>query len=166
MMMLLMVMPMMVIPLVMMVVVVMMIKMFGANTREQAALRRLLISDPKLPSTRPTICISSALINVFSLSANCISSLLKKIQHDTVVSALHQLHPTFWLSTSKLLIQLNLLYIYIPIDQILLLIPLILYLLWIRQIFPTNCISMPPRIQVSTICCLCPVACTACKSIV
>ena len=81
--MLLMVMPMMtpvmmVIPLVMMVVVVMMIKMFGANTREQAALRRLLISDPKLPSTRPTICISSALINVFSLSANCISSLLKK----------------------------------------------------------------------------------------
>ena len=83
MMMLLMVMPMMtpvmmVIPLVMMVLVVMMIKMFGANTREQAALRRLLISDPKLLSTRPTICISSALINVFSLSANCISSLLKK----------------------------------------------------------------------------------------
>ena len=77
MMMLLMVMPMMT-PVMMVIPLVMMIKMFGANTREQAALRRLLISDPKLPSTRPTICISSALINVFSLSANCISSLLKK----------------------------------------------------------------------------------------
>ena len=77
MMMLLMVMPMMttvmmVIPLVMMVVVVMMIKMFGANTREQAALRRLLISDPKLPPTRPTICISSLLINYFLRPAICI----------------------------------------------------------------------------------------------
>ena len=77
MMMLLMVMPMMT-PVMMVIPLVMMIKMFGANTREQAALRRLLISDPKLPSTRPTICISSALINVFSLSANCISSILKK----------------------------------------------------------------------------------------
>ena len=42
----------------------------------QGALRRLLISDPKLPPTRPTICISSLLINYFLRPAICISSQL------------------------------------------------------------------------------------------
>ena len=75
MMMLLMVMPMMT-PVMMVIPLVMMIKMFGANTREQAALRRLLISDPKLPQTRPTICISTLLINYFLHTTICISSRL------------------------------------------------------------------------------------------
>ena len=44
----------------------------SGEQNNQGALRRLLISDPKLPPTRPTICISSLLINYFLRPAICI----------------------------------------------------------------------------------------------